>query len=768
MKPNRIALFVLALLIVGGFAALQVNAQGEPDYDVTLGNTLSGVTYEPNRYIDLPDKPIETFDMEIPESFDLMAQDDELELYLEPETMAIAVRVKANGYVYASYNYEDSFAGKNEAVVNPIKSGVTLDLYKDSTPVSVSYLEQRPIATGDLVPAAISGVQPTTNGFHAFIDFNHPEIMIRFELEVSIEDGGLRVHVPGDSIAEYNPNLFDNTEQYYLLRNIVLFPYFGSTKGEDDGYVILPDGSGALIELDKTPLERSSFSLNVYGQDFGYRTLSARERSLSTKDFQRVTLPMFGIVHNAKNTGFYVSVEDGDYYSVLNYKSGGVINDYYYTYFSHRYRESYEQYQSRTNEEQFRISFQDIPNEYDVTLRYTFLSGEEATYVGMAKSYRDDLIARGLFPEASRQAYDATPTKIDFIGQEITLGILRPRLQEVTRYEEVVAVLNTLRNDGYDELLTTLQNFDLDTRSYGFDVSRTLGGRGDFRDMLLDLEEMDIAFSYYLDYVRTYNNRSRDHAQTLSKREIFYIELSWVAFVHFINDPALYQGYAEDDIEDLGNYGIDAVSLGGLDRAVHTTWDDRIVYAQENQANVEAMLGTFQAASIRMGLHQPDKYLFPYLNAYYDAPVSSSDFSITAASIPFLSLVLGGAVDFYSPHLNFISDETYTLLRMVEFGIFPSYVLTGGSTYDLKQTNSSNIYISEYDVLKQRMATYYATIDDGLSATIGNEMVNHRYVAAGVVEVTYDDDTVILINYNRTDAFVGTARVPAEGYVVIP
>jgi hypothetical protein len=180
------------------------------------------------------------------------------------------------------------------------------------------------------------------------------------------------------------------------------------------------------------------------------------------------------------------------------------------------------------------------------------------------------------------------------------------------------------------------------------------------------------------------------------------------------------------------------------------------------------MLDTFQDASIRMGLEQPDKYLFPYMNAYYNAPISSSDFTITAASIPFLQLVLGGSVDFYSPHLNYISDETYTLLRMVEFGIFPAYMLTGGSTYDLKQTNSSNVFISEYDVMQTRMRTYYDMIDDGLSATIGKEMVNHRYLAAGVVEVTYDDDTVILLNYNRTDALVGTTTVPAEGYVVIP
>ena len=73
--------------------------------------------------------------------------------------------------------------------------------------------------------------------------------------------------------------------------------------------------------------------------------------------------------------------------SKIKFKSTGLINDYYSTYFSYNYRESYEQYQSRANEDQYRISFQDNPNEYDLKQRYVFLSGNEADYVGMAKTY---------------------------------------------------------------------------------------------------------------------------------------------------------------------------------------------------------------------------------------------------------------------------------------------------------------------------------------------------------------------------------------------
>jgi len=769
MMKKLILLSLVPILVFGGYAIAQVSASHEPDYEITLGNSLSDIDIDLNQYVEIPDKPTETYDKPIPDTFDKMAEDSELELYVEPETLAIAVRVKDNGYVYASYNFNDTFAGKSAAVVNPIKSGVTLDLYKESTPVSVSYLDIRAIATGEQLPAATSTIQPQANGFVAKVDFNHPEIAIKFDLSVTLEQGRLKVHIPGDSIVEYNENLFDSTEQFYLLRNIVAFPYFGSTSGEADGYVLIPDGSGALITLESSPLERSSFSLNVYGTDAGYSTVSFRERALSTKDFQRVTMPIFGIVHNVDNTGFYATVEEGAFYSILNFKSGGVVNDYYKTHFSHRYRESYEQYQSRSNENQFRISFLDDPNDYDVTVSYTFLSGTAANYVGIAKSYQQDLIAASNFPGYQRNVFTSTPTKVDFIGSEITMGVLRPVLGEITRYDEVQTILDTFRQDGYTELTTTFKTYSMSEDGYRFDVFRDLGGRSDFRDMLDYFEESDIEFSYYLDYVRSYSDYgSREHAQGLSKRDLFHFELAWMFYGHNINDSKYYRGYATDDIEALTKYGIDGVSMYGLNRGIYTGWDDEVVLGNVHQDRINAMLTQFDEADFRLGLYNPDSYLFGHLTTYYDAPISSSDFAVTSASVPFIQLVLGGYVDMYSPYLNFISDEQYTLLRLVEFGIFPAYILTGGSAYEVKETNSSSVYISEYDVLQNRIALYYDFVNEGLMTTIGHEMVDHSFIAEGVVLVEYDDGSQIVLNYNNTEVTVDTVTVPAAGYVVIP
>lgn len=764
--------FILLLLIpvtlFGVYALINVEA-GNIDAETNLGNTLTSTTFDSNTYIELlEDESNKQYEITIPETFKLMASDDELELYLEEETLAIAVRVIANGFVYSSYDFNNSFSGKSEGYTNPIKSGVSLELYNGTTPSTSNYLDSiKPLGAKDEVRVATSRIQRLANGFTASVDYNHPEIEIKFDLNVTLEDGTLKVNIPASSIEEYMKDEWGPEVNYYMLRNIIVFPYFGSNQGVDDGYVLVPDGSGALIGLEENPETKSSFKIDIYGEDLGYVTQTARLRASSQKEVARISIPLFGMILDAGKTGFYVLASEGANYAQLNFKSKDVINEYYYMYFGFRYRQSYEQYQSRTDEEQHRTSFQDEINDYDVTLEYSFLSGIDADYVGIAKSYQNDLIEDGVLSVNNRTEFTQTPTKIDFIGTEVEEGILSSKVSEITKYNEMILIIKQLQNDGYNDLTTSLKTYTKDEEGYRFDTFRDLGGKSDFKEMLTFMEGNGIDFSYYLDYVRSYKDYSTGHAQTLSRREITHIELSRMYYQHMINDTRLYLGYAEDDVKSFDKYDITNVAFGGLDRAVYTSYDSGVVNSTRNMTEVNAMLEYFNQNDVSTGIYEPDAYMYEFTDAYYNAPISSSDYAISIASVPFVQLVLGGYMDMYSEYLNFASDETTTLLRLVEYGVFPSYVFTGGTTYDLKLTNSSQIYISEYDILQDRISDYYDTIDEGLTATINNEMVNHQFIDEGVVLVTYEDNTQIIINYNEAAYTYNAIVVAATSYEVI-
>lgn len=763
-------ILLIPLFIFGAVAISRVTARNDVDYNINLGNNLSNFTYDGNSYVEITNKAIEDYSyMTIPDNFDLMAEDAKLELYLEPETLAIAVRVKENGYVYSSYSLTENLDGLSSAVKNPMKSGVSLDLFINGTPVSISFMDTLNTSTESDVQVASAIIQPQPNGFIVKVDFDHPSIDIKFELHVGLDDGNLVVNVPNDTIIEYNPNLWNNADNvsYYLLQNIVLYQFFGSTISEADGYVLIPDGSGALISLESSPAVKTTMTLEVYGEDNGYMSPAFRSRAITIKETKRLTMPLFGMIHDAGNTGFYTIIEDGTPYAQYNFKSTGIINNYYTSYFNFRYRQSYQQYQSRSNEDQYRITFQDDPNEYDVSLRYVFLSGSDADYVGMAKSYQKYLLDTGGLTTSKRDDYESVPTKIDFIASDITQGILSKTRTDITTYQEMIDILSTLQNDGYSELITTIKTFDMSEMGYRFDIYNKLGGRSDFKKLISFLDTNDIQFSYYLDYARSYKDYSKKHAQTLSKREIFHIEFSSMYLAHLVNDTEYYIEYAHDDYDNFEKYGIDNVALAGLDRSLYTSWDSGVKFATQNMSEITEMLEYYETKSISAGVYTPDAYMYRYTDEYYDAPISSSDYSFISASVPFLQLVLGGYMDMYSSSLNFASDEQITLLRLVEYGVFPSYILTGGSTYDLKQTNSSNIYISEYDVMESRMDSYRDFFNEGLETTIQNEMTDHTFLAEGVVLVAYEDGTQIVLNYNSDAVTVDEVVIEPLSYVVI-
>jgi len=764
-----LSFLIIPALVVAIVIFTQISASSI-DYDITLGNSLSSQTYSLNTYVEDGDTSLQTYDISIPSTFVKKAENDYLELYLEEDTLAIAVRVKANGYVYASYDINNSYIDSlTDAVRNPIVSGISINAYyKDGTPVTKTFLDEK-TASGVTTRYAEATISDITNGFTMFVDFSDSEFKFRFEVNVTIEDGDLVVNIPASTIDEYNPNLFsnDSTVQYYLLKDIIVFPYFGSTDGETDGYDIIPDGSGMIVDLDASPTTKGTFALELYGTDLGYMSPSSTTRIQSVNSISRLTLPIFGVIHDVGNTGFFVISEEGSTYAILNYVSATVINNFHRIYFSYRYRDSYEQYQSRANEEQYRIAFQDEVNQNDVTQRYVFLTGEDASYVGVAKAYRDYLIDNNALTTPQATVYSKVPTKIDFIGTEVTMGIVSDKLVGITKYTEMKSIIEELQNDGYTELITALKTYSMSDYGYGVNLSSLMGTKAEFKDYLAYLEEQGIEFSYYLDYTRSYDSYSTEHAQTLSKRDIYWREYSAMNAYHYVNDTGFYIDYAETDLKTFTKYGITNVSIAGLDRAIYTSYDKAIQASGVNVTEIGNMLNYYEENGIKTGIYLPDAFNFKYLDEYYKAPLSSSEYNVQSAAIPLVELVLSGYVDFYSDYLNFISDESFSLLRLVEYGVYPSYILTGSSTYTLKESNSSNVYISEYDVLKDRIQIYYDFISAGLYATMGQEMINHQYIATGIVLVTYSEGTQIILNYNKTAYDYNGLTVPALGYEVI-
>ena len=124
-------------------------------------------------------------------------------------------------------------------------------------------------------------------------------------LRYVLEGNSLIVSVPFDRIA-YNPS--------YPITRLGILPFFGAGGLEDDGYLFVPDGSGAIINFNNSKYTQIASNNPVYGWD------EAMPRNALVTD-NRAPFPVFGIQKNG-NAVVCIIEEGASYASIQADVSG--------------------------------------------------------------------------------------------------------------------------------------------------------------------------------------------------------------------------------------------------------------------------------------------------------------------------------------------------------------------------------------------------------------------------------------------------------------
>jgi hypothetical protein len=124
-------------------------------------------------------------------------------------------------------------------------------------------------------------------------------------------------------------------------------------------------------------------------------------------------------------------------------------------------------------------------------------------------------------------------------------------------------------------------------------------------------------------------------------------------------------------------------------------------------------------------------------------------------------------MELYGPYSNFSFYTDADILRMVDYNIYPNFVLTEEPAYLLSDTNSSNYYSTEYELYVDLIDSIYDTVDDALSGVIGVNWINRVVVENGVILNSYENGVEILINYTDDEITYNGVVVKPLSYEVI-
>jgi len=674
--------------------------------------------------------------------FSLAAENEFLQLYVAPYSLAIKVVNRVTGYIFSSTLDTMEDHRLNNIWRNRIHSALSVDFSTGG------------VAQWESLTINDSAVdfRLMENGFAGHVTFG--ESGIGMEILVTLEGRDLLVQVPQESITEP-----DGVQ----IISLQAYPFFGATKeGDVPGYMFIPDGSGALIRYgDIRNTMVSPWSSPVYGfnMGLGQDTISRVQHPHTT------AMPVWGKVHG--NNAFLTIIEGGDNYAEIIAHTAGLITEFNWIHALFTYRYTFSQPTTRDETRAPSVQrLQQEPNIFDIALRFRFLENENASYVGMALAYQEYLVSHGLLAPLTEPM---PQMRLEFFGGEVAPGTIFDQYLVMTPVEDIPGYISRLQSQGMNNMLAVYRSFarggslSFPTR---FPVDRRLGRAADVRNTVEELANSNVPMFFHTDYSRAYVSGGIFGRSDLSlgiNGRLFSSYLQWQTFFYLTPQAALEQ--AHSDINTFERFGIQNLALQTTASTLNSVFNGDEV---TTRANVREMLAELVNVlnPAQLALYQPNVYAWQHSNLHFDIPMSSSRHLFLTDTVPFLQIVLRGHVAYYAPFSNFSANWNRDLLRLVEFGAYPSFLLSSEPAHLLYNTPAYYIYSSQFNVWEDTVALFYELVAGTLEPVRNQPIINRDILATGVVKVTYANGVEIFVNYTPTPFNYNGLTIPAEDFLV--
>lgn len=596
------------------------------------------------------------------------------------------------------------------------------------------------------------------------------------ELEYRLNGDALEVSVPMCSVME------GGGAKIYRLQ---LLKYMGAAGTEQDGYMVVPNGSGSIINFNNGKTNVADYSQYIYGMDPVSQEYTVLENA------EKARLPLFGICR--ENCSILATVEDGASLSFITASVSGKVNSYNYVYNSFVLRgfDTLSMFGTTGNEAELPVLEKDY---YDVnlTVRYTFLDDGHAGYCGMANYYRERLLAEGALAE--RMDDTELPFYYDVIGgvkrTSHILGVQYLSVYPMTTFEQAEAISNDLAANGVANQVMNFQGWFNGGYYHNvadrINVLWKLGGRSGLEDLSSAVVSnggqfyADVAFQkvtfisrhyqYMLETSRYYgagyvvhfgqvNPSTLRQTSSLGYRETSYDLIS----------PKFLPRYVEAFADKIVNYDIMGISLRDLGDTLHS--DRRrtnIINREEALDVVLGQLDLLAATQKDIMISGGNSYAFAYAGNIINAPVRDNNYFIVDQDIPFYEMVIHGHINYCGSQMNNGStdDRQEDLLEMIEYGAAPHYIFTWENATEMKYSGLNMYYATTYSNWSQEAAETYRMLSEALNPVAGAEMIGHEALENGLRKVTYDNGVCIYVNYSDADIMQDGILVPAKDYEI--
>lgn len=600
-------------------------------------------------------------------------------------------------------------------------------------------------------------------------------------IKYSLDENGLVVEIINDSLLDY--------EDFPLIY-IDLLPYFGCATTEEDGYAIIPDGSGILLDFNSPRSYASYYEQRIYGSDEAVNSLKMKENK------QKITLPVYGMKvekNGLDSQGFINTIEVGAEACSLVANIVTAINTdlerYNQVYYRYYYRE-YDIYKFSSL-----AGLSDIKtwtNSYqksDLKIHIMSVDGE-GTYTQMAQKYQQYLVSKGFLVKKDLTTEPVLDLTLlgGYYEKTNFIGIPYSRKRSLTSPNQVLEISKILREKQINQINIIYDGWYNEgikpSTSENISLSSAIASKSDLKSLQVSLDAIGVNF-YPTIYFNTaysdknlnnkervknmygqdsimYDNEESSYGVDKTSRERYLLQAS----MFDKNFNKINKKYQKLTFKNIGINDAFTIMYGSYQSSGTSFRNDTknsiCDIMNKYSQNFESIMGK-----------NPYDFALKYLSLITDLPFEGTNYQITQCSVPFYQLVISGYIDYSSPAFN--TNDHYELeyhkMKALEYGSNLSMIWTYQETTDLIGTEYDYYYSTYYLNWLDKTVEIYKELQT--SKVYQTSLVKHEILdlTGTINKSTYQNGMEIIFNYTNKEyvynSLDGSIVIPANSYKVV-
>jgi len=582
-----------------------------------------------------------------------------------------------------------------------------------------------------------------------------------------LDGGDLIVEVPYDQI-RYRAE--------YPITFVSVLPMFGAAGTQEEGFMFIPEGGGALIRYNNGKLKQNSYYANMYGWDY------SSERTEVVSETMCV-FPVFGMTGSGGS--FLCMIEGASSYGGVQADISMRYNSYNWMCAKYNVLHS-DRYNVSAKTERLVYMFEkEIPDD-TIVQRYRFIDSD--SYVDMALCYGEYLRER--YPQLQLGgASEEMPVSVELVGAidktMVKFGMPVDSVVPTTTFSQAGEIISRLNESGIRQLsvrYTGWANGGITQKVLSrVRVQRELGGLKELKALMEEAEKSGTPL--YLDGISCFAYDSgllegfvpyRDAARFTTREQVLLYPYSSITYQQedwrepfYLVQPVYAQDKANRLIDVLTEYGAAGIAFRDIGSLLSGDYNPKNTTTREQvrQMNLDTLARAGESGMLVM-VKEGFDYVLPYVDLVTDMDMGGMQYSIIDENVPFYQIALHGSIDYTGLPINLASDWKSELLRCAEYAAGLNFTFMHKDTWVLQNTFHSGYYGAYFDSWADTaidMITAYQKDMAGLNRTA---ITGHEILADGVTVTRYADGTSVYVNYTERDAEAAGMHIPARSYQV--